>query len=591
MPQSKQCSMSSFKHGVFRWAKRANPDAALHGEHGGNRRPTLRKILDYAKLRNRSKKEDDAMQRYSKGIDFVGELPVDIVISKLIPMFMDHYIDSWGPCEYLYVSKRWRDRIVQCFQGLHFWVPDEEERTQRCLQLVQFPQYAKALRVEWYGRWWMDDLLRELNLCSLRELVVNGPDDTMDRFLPTLRSFSRNLRHLTIDHLHVSLYDLLLACPKLTSLTLSVYYHVTFDYIGLTTWPTLTALSISHVSGPITCDEVTLICKSFPALQKLELRSCADIQCVLVVSESFPSLTYLYICVYSNAVRIKFLDQGRQQHAQGITHLDICGSTQPNITCKDIFSLLKKHHTTLERLNWGMRLDKDDYDVFSLVYPRLTKLLLGCSGWWMLRNAPLLEELYITCDTIKEHPAVLGRIPANLQKLRMDITSYSPFPYMTSITRYFRRYHARAYSLSQLIIYTRKMKDVEMMLESICHLNQLDRLMIQYLNWDVTQMEIFIDQLANGCRRLSCLKLFSRTMPSPHAVNALKQLEHLNHFAFKIEEKDPTGGKFWDAIETLTQIKCIEIYCIKTFQLSEMRRVKGKRPDMEMIINRDAVPF
>ncbi|KAJ8657660.1 hypothetical protein O0I10_006726 [Lichtheimia ornata] len=549
-----------------------------------------RKMLDYAKLRNRAKKEHEQ----SKRIDFVAELPMEIVISRLIPMFMDQYIHSWGPCQYLNVSRRWRVRIVECFRGLYFWVPYDVERNYLWSPLIQYPQYAKALYIERYRKWWTDDLLRGLNLCSLRELVVNGPDDTIDRLLPTLRSTCKTLRRLTV-YPHVSLYDLLLAFPKLASLTLSECHHHSFNSIGLTTWPTLTALSISCVSSNMTsnmtCDEVTLICKSFPALKELELCACADMQCVFVVSDAFPSFTYLYILVYNNAVRLKYTDQGQRQHAQGITHLDLWGSTQPNITCKDIFSLLNKHRTSLEFLEWRLTLDKDDHDVFGIAYPRLTKLLLGCSGWWILRNVPLLEELHITCDTIVDHPAVLDRIPANLQKLKMDLTPCSPFPYMTSITRFFQLHDARAYCLSQLIIHTHKMKDVEMMLESICHLNQLERLMICYLTWDVSPMETFIDQLANGCHRLSCLKLFCRTMPSQHAVDALKRLEYLNHFAFDVEERDRSRGKFWDAIEALTQLKCIEVYCRKMFQLSEMRRVKQKRPDMEVIVNRKVLPF
>lgn len=118
------------------------------------------------------------------------------------------------------------------------------------------------------------------------------------------------------------------------------------------TWPTLTALSIPHVSGHVAYDEVAQICKSFPALQKLELYNSANMQCVLLVTDSFPSLTYLSLMITSSGVTIKTSNRGERH--EGITHLDICGSTTPNVTSKDIFSLLNQHHTTLEWLKWWM---------------------------------------------------------------------------------------------------------------------------------------------------------------------------------------------------------------------------------------------
>ncbi|CDS10644.1 hypothetical protein LRAMOSA11130 [Lichtheimia ramosa] len=48
-----------------------------------------------------------AQQRDGKRIDFVSQLPVEIVMTTLIPMFMDKDdpLDASQPCPYLYVSK------------------------------------------------------------------------------------------------------------------------------------------------------------------------------------------------------------------------------------------------------------------------------------------------------------------------------------------------------------------------------------------------------------------------------------------------------------------------------------------------------
>lgn len=422
--------------------------------------------------------------------------------------------------------------------------------------------------------------------------IYTGPSETKECLIPTLRSIGGKLSHLTIHQLHVSLDDLLLACPKLTSLTLYVHYHIDFKCIALTAWPAITELSITP--NRIRRTTVALICKSFPALQKLELHRCADMQCVLLITDSYPCLKYYSIMAYKIGVTLRASDRGIRQHAHGITHLDLCGPVQLDDNFKDTISLLKKHHATLEWLKLRMCLERDLHGVFSIAYPRLTKLNLDYSGWWTLRNAPVLEELVLSCGTIDEHPTVFNLIPATLKTLKMDITPHNKFQHIPDITRYFHRHSAQSnttYLLKELIIYTHKMENVEMMLEGISHVKQLERLMIRYSDWDASEVDTFIDQLANGCHRLSCLKIYSSTTPSQHAVNALKRLGYLTHFAFNIEDKDSTEGRFWDAIETLTQTKCIEVYTRKIVQLLEMRRVKENRPDLEVIVNRRVLPF
>ncbi|CDH60957.1 predicted protein [Lichtheimia corymbifera JMRC:FSU:9682] len=267
-------------------------------------------------------------------------------------------------------------------------------------------------------------------------------------------------------------------------------------------------------------------------------------------------LTYLFL------QPLHASDRGIRQHAHEITHLELCGPQRLDDNFKDTISLLKKHHATLEWLKLRMYLKKDAYGVFSIAYPRLKRLDLDYSGWWILRNAPVLEELVLTCATIEDHPTVFNLIPAKLKTLKMDITPHYKFQRIPDITRYFHRHSVQpntTYFLQELVIHTHKMENVEMMLEGISHVKQLERLMIWYMDWDASQMDTFIDQLANGCHRLSCLKIHSLKTPSPHAVNALKRLEYLSRFAFRIKDKDSTEGRFWDAIETLTQTKCIEI--------------------------------
>ncbi|CDS10642.1 hypothetical protein LRAMOSA11128 [Lichtheimia ramosa] len=90
-----------------------------------------------------------AQQRDDKRIDFFSELPVEIVMTTLIPMFMnkDDRLDAINPCPYLYVSNLWRDRIIQSFHGLAF-VTNEDTEHDPHPQVIKFAQHTRSLYVQ-----------------------------------------------------------------------------------------------------------------------------------------------------------------------------------------------------------------------------------------------------------------------------------------------------------------------------------------------------------------------------------------------------------------------------------------------------------
>ncbi|CDS10648.1 hypothetical protein LRAMOSA11134 [Lichtheimia ramosa] len=128
---------------------------------------------DYVTLQRVKK---DAEQRDNKRIDFISQLPVDIVITTLIPLFMKKHpsLDACKPCPYLYVSNLWRDRIIQCTSGLDFVIQERNEED-TFPKLIQFAQHTKSLCVRKYSKGtWLRDLLRSNNFCSLHDLSVYG---------------------------------------------------------------------------------------------------------------------------------------------------------------------------------------------------------------------------------------------------------------------------------------------------------------------------------------------------------------------------------------------------------------------------------
>lgn len=95
------------------------------------------------------------------------------------------------------------------------------------------------------------------------------------------------------------------------------------------------------------------------------------------------------------------------------------------------------------------------------------------------------------------------------------------------------RYLSHQPQLKVLVIDFSSLDNVGSVLDTICSLHQLQHLRISFTsNWGPSQMDTFFDNLIQGCPGLSYLDIHCQNVPSTHTLNALKQLEHLEHFRF-----------------------------------------------------------
>ncbi|KAJ8657964.1 hypothetical protein O0I10_006235 [Lichtheimia ornata] len=531
----------------------------------------------------------DAEERQNTRIDFVSQLPVDIVVTKLIPMLMDDSaISSNNPNPYLHVSNVWRDRIIQCFDGLRFSVgSDGNHDEDALLQVIQFAQHTKALYINRHHHaTWLDDLLRYHDFCSLRQLFIEQyMSDHVSHFVWALKSISETLAHLSIEMgsgLRLSIAKIVLTCPNLVSLNLPQSRVADLSSLPMTTWPNLKRLSIHRAQEPITCDQVIGIWRRFPSLNDLQLQPCSDMQSALIVSDYLPSINDLEIHLSDMGTGIIFSDQAPPSDTPGITNISIQSFT--NDTFVEIVPILKQHRKTLEDLEWYMSHESDNGDVDDIQYPRLKKLMLERSGWWIPRNALLLEELTMTWDAISRHPAVLHMIPPNLKKLEFRLDVGADDVDTPTLKRYLHRV-ARYTHLQELIVNSYTMDNIVKMADVICCLDQLRRLMIRVgAPCDSSQMNRFVERLGRGCPNLTCLEINCKDGLSTHSINALKQLENLKQCSFSIDGTH--GDGIWEALETFTQLKWIRIYPAIPSNLAGIRRLKEKRPDMTTFLDK-----
>ncbi|KAJ8657600.1 hypothetical protein O0I10_006664 [Lichtheimia ornata] len=582
MTQSPECMLSTLNLSALELSKLANFDAALHDANVmqqtspssaiGYIRPAIiyseqgkqLQVIDvctkglsladtkdthHATLQHA---KDVAMQRQNKRIDFISQLPVEIVVTRLIPLFIrNDLLDSSIPNAYMHVSKVWRDRIHGCFGGLRFMVAvDEDRKEQKCSQLIQFAQHTTGLVVGWYSQGtWLSDLLRENDFCMLRELRINGYANVHDTgFLSSLSSINNTLTHVYIslnrERNILPTADIVSACPNIETLHIVNPFDADMSSLPMTTWPNMKTLSITQARKSISSDQVVEIAQRFPSLKRLTLLPCNDTQSALALPQYCLSITRLHRLINHQSVQLTYSDEGHPCNEPGITSLSIRGFLW--IPCSDyhIIPLLKHYQKRLIHLEWDIAVDIKDNAIYSIQYPQLKKLVLKRCGWWIPRNSPALEELDITADTIRTNGQVLDTIPPHFQILTLRLDGELILSGKSSIGRYIRRVaqETQLKELAVLVNSKNNMNCIGEMLDAICRLNTLTRLEIGFANaWDGYQMERFLDQLTKGCPHLSCLEIKCRNAPSTQAMNTLKRLTSLKEMAFPINLIDDDG--------------------------------------------------
>ncbi|KAJ8658002.1 hypothetical protein O0I10_006273 [Lichtheimia ornata] len=471
-------------------------------------------------------------------------------------------------------------------------------------QIATFSRHIKRFDVGWYSKGtWLGDLLRNNDLCSLQELYIG---DVSANCLPycvsSLKSISSTLTHLQIqveNGMMVPMEEVLVNCPNLVSLEIAQPCATDIASLPMTTWPKITTLTISWTlddmfnGGMIACEEIRAIGKRFPSLKKLQFRPCEDMECTRVVLEYYPWMNNLDFdeCECGDGIDITFYGDGPGSKEVGITRFDM--NPDQFTPWESVMYILQHHQKTLEYINFDVEDDGEPVEIYNIEYARLKKLCLQSCGWWIPHNAPMLEELEISCFVLAAECTVRDTtpLPPNLNKLKLDLCTSFPLRPIdkTPFARYLHRYsqHPRLKELDVSL----SPSDFDSLLDPILHLGQLERLRIfVFGHWDVTRMQHFFEELTKGCPKISSLMINCKNAPSIYAMSVLKRLEHLEEIGFDIWDNDGNEG-FWHTIESFSQLKCVHIYPASVTNMSRIRRLHEQRPDLKFVVNRRMAYF
>ncbi|KAJ8652706.1 hypothetical protein O0I10_011651 [Lichtheimia ornata] len=238
-----------------------------------------------------------AIANNNKRVDFISRLPLDIVITNIVPRMEPACLQSDVLFEPLYVSRGWRKRILQCPHGLTFDFGQESETFARGHDhLVRFAPYVQTLSGCFYKDVRLDDLFSRARFSNLKDLDISG-DATTSRLplVKGLRLVADTLTHLFVNwYREVQLRDILETCPNLVSLDV-VDVDMVVPPSPSSRYPKITRLAIHDVTLKYCRDENMIdVLSRFPSLLSFEITPMPDSSLLKILHEYCPYLQVLY---------------------------------------------------------------------------------------------------------------------------------------------------------------------------------------------------------------------------------------------------------------------------------------------------------
>lgn len=116
-----------------------------------------------------------AIANNSKRVDFISRLPLDIVVTNILPRVKPKcYSESSSPCEHLFVSRTWQKRILQQPDGVNFDFGQEGRTFKKGHdELVRCASYVQSLSGAITGEVRLDELFSRARFSNLKQLDLN----------------------------------------------------------------------------------------------------------------------------------------------------------------------------------------------------------------------------------------------------------------------------------------------------------------------------------------------------------------------------------------------------------------------------------
>lgn len=232
----------------------------------------------------------------------------------------------------------------------------------------------------------------------------------------------------------IPIVDIPQSYPNLVSLDIYRCNVGDFTRLSMMIWPKITTLVLWNACQyTITCYDIISISTRFPSLKKLQLSGCKDVQTLRVVLENHPSMNSLKVDISGVGFDFTFSDQGCKCEETGITTLSVTSDDILGNPWRIITLVLQQHQKALEHIEFHVDAGDPDVEIYDIEYPRLKRLFLQHSGWWIPHKAPRLEQLVIHSYGVPHFDRLPDAIPQNLKELEMKMECLHPDAYSLTV--------------------------------------------------------------------------------------------------------------------------------------------------------------
>ncbi|KAJ8658017.1 hypothetical protein O0I10_006288 [Lichtheimia ornata] len=369
----------------------------------------------------------DAESAANNRVDFITQLPLEIVVSAILPLLFDECMEADTPCPYLYVSRTWRQRMLAC-NNLSFYHEELHEGPPGHMrELKRFSHHVKTLSME---SGWMDVLENSLSIfdtCkfpNLTKLTIKYYGYWAGDVTYALESVSQTVTDLSLHTEEHQTPDIHLAvvldlCPRLVSLNLTAW-----DILDLNEqYPTLTHLTMNILCERLSHDTMINLLSHLPSLVLLDIFIFPETQFLTSLRQYCPHMKLL-MCGGHHI----FHHDNYNRHVEGLQKLclgSIVDDDEP-YDGNHLIPLLRDNHQSLEHivLVGGITMDEGDLDS-SLEFNRLEELEvdaynddLSILAIWIIRRSSHLHRVKI-CNHVGINDDDLYNALKGLKDLRM----------------------------------------------------------------------------------------------------------------------------------------------------------------------------
>ncbi|CDH54838.1 predicted protein [Lichtheimia corymbifera JMRC:FSU:9682] len=541
----------------------------------------------------KAKANAETMQQ--KRIDFITQLPLDIVSTSIVPLLMDD--ETWSikrPCPYFQVSKRWRERFGR--DGRLCYEVDGSEPYPA--YLVSLCDCVHSMVIHNYNP--DGDGFRQLGqLSALQRLSIAGiSSENGSSFLSSLRKIGASLQDMEISltpGTMLNVRDIMERCPHLSRLV--TYRVASADLLSalhpyphlMQPIPSLVTLELCALRKPVTHQQALSLLQHYPSLQSLTLYPCHDSNFLPMVHQHCPSLQNVVIGTQKSMhVPPQPLQHTNNQRG-GLRSLHIEDEFAQYYNIEDIRQCMMTHSATLESATLKVGTLRDDPDPPAAVqFPQLRQLRCplrrgidpALFGWWIPYHAPALEHVDLNINTLDRSSRLFEAL-CNMPQIRSLVlnTAFGDMQLLVQLIEAVGRHGL----LEELVLSTELVSMVyDAMKHAIGKMTHLKRLSLGKLE-RLASRELSNDTIihvATHCHNLRELDIETCWKHADTGLLVLSILDHLEIIALPARNLSSAGIM---ALAKFPRLRHLTLYGTEQRQLQHpLDQLKQTQPQLKI---------